>query len=78
MTVTYKIVIVDEPINSISYNDDYGYYVSAENVKDILKKYVDDASEEFDHIFVSYKLGEDLHEERIKTGDWIGLRRNDL
>ncbi len=78
MTVTYKIVLVDEPINSISYNEDYGYYVAAENIKDILKKYVDNADEEYDHIFVSYKLGEDLHEERIKTGDWIGLRWYDL
>ena len=78
MTVKYKIVTVNEPINSISYNDDYGYYVSAENIKDILKQYVDNKNEEYDHIFVSYKLGEDLHEERIKTGDWIGLRWNDL
>lgn len=78
MTVTYKIIIVDEPITSISYNDDYGYYVATSNIKGILSKYVDNVSEEYDHIFVAYKLGEDLHEERIKTGDWIGLRRNDL
>ncbi len=78
MTVTYKIVTVNDPIESISYNDDYGYYVATENIKDVLQQYVDNASEEYDHIFVAYKLGEDLHQERIKTGDWIGLRRNDL
>lgn len=78
MTVTYNVVIVDEPINSISYNDDYGYYVGTANVKNILDKYVDNANEEYDHIFLAYKLGEDLHQEHIKTGDWIGLRRNDI
>ena len=29
MTVTYKTAIVNKPITSISYNDDYGYYVEA-------------------------------------------------
>ena len=78
MTVTYKVVVVDEPITSISYTDEYGYYVAATDVKDILERYISNGSEEYDHIFVAYKLGEDLHEERIRTGDWIGLRRNDL
>lgn len=76
MTVTYRTFIVDDPIKSTSYNEDYGYYVSATNIKDILKEYVDNANVEYDHIFVAYKLGEDLHKEKIKTGDWIGLRRN--
>lgn len=78
MSVTYDIFTVDEPITSTNYNDDYGYYVATTNIKDILKKYVDNADEDYDHIFVAYKLGEDLHEEQIRTGDWIGLRRNDL
>lgn len=78
MTVTYKTIVIDKPITDISYNDDYGYYVSAINVNDVLKKYVDDPKTEYDHIFVAYKLGEDLHEEKIRTGDWIGLRRNGI
>ena len=78
MTVTYKTAIVNKPITSISYNDDYGYYVEATNIKDILKEYIDNSNEEYDHIFVAYKLGEDLHEEHITTGDWIGLRWNDI
>lgn len=78
MTLTYKTVIVDTPVESISYSDEYGYYVSTANIKDILKQYIDNTNEEYDHVFVAYKLGEELHEERIKTGDWIGLRRNDI
>lgn len=78
MTATYKIITVDEPIKSISSNNNYGHYVAVANVREVLKKYVDSSKEEYDHIFVVYKLGEALHEEHIKTGDWIGLRRNDI
>lgn len=78
MTVTYKTIIVDKPVTSTSYDENYGYYVSTTNIKDILKQHVDNAKEEYDHIFVAYKLGETLHEEKIRTGDWIGLRRHDL
>jgi len=78
MTASYKTVIIDEPINSVTNSDDYGYYVDSIDVKEILEEYIDNSEEEYDHIFVSYKLGEDLHEEHIKTGDWIGLRRNGI
>lgn len=71
MTVTYDVFEIDNPITSISYIDDYGYYVDAKDVKDIIKSYVE--AEEYDHIFIAYKLGEVLHEERIRTGDWVGL-----
>lgn len=69
--------MIDEPIKTVSSNEDYGYYVSASDVKEILNEYIDN-SEEYDHIFIAYKLGEDLHEEHIKTGDWIGLRWNGI
>ncbi len=78
MTVTYKTIVVDKPITSISYSDDYGNYIAASNIDEILERYVDEGGIEYDHIFVAYKLGEDLHEEHIRTGDWIGLRRNDI
>ena len=71
MTVTYDVFEIDKPITTISYNDDYGYYIAANNVKEIIKNYVQ--AKEYDHIFVAYKLGENLHRERIRTGDWIGL-----
>ena len=73
MTVTYRTIVVDKPITSISYSEDYGNYIATSNIEEILQRYVDDGGIEYDHI-----LGEDLHEERIRTGDWIGLRRNDI
>lgn len=77
MTVSYKTVIIDEPITSVTDSEEYGYYVSASNVKRMLDEYIDNA-EEYDHVFVAYKLGDELHEEHIRTGDWIGLRWNDI
>ena len=71
MTVTYDIYEINTPVTSISYNDSYGYYIGANNIKPIISKYID--TKEYDHIFVGYKLGELLHEEKIRTGDWIGL-----
>lgn len=71
MTVTYDIFEIDKPITTIEHNEEYGYYIGANNVKDIIDNYI--KAEEYDHIFVAYKLGENLHKERIRTGDWIGL-----
>lgn len=71
MTVTYDIYDINKPITTISKNEEYGYYVAANNVKEIIDNYIE--SNEYDHIFVAYKLGENLHKEKIKTGDWIGL-----
>lgn len=78
MTVNYKTVIIDEPIKTVSSNEEYGYYVSVSDVRQLLNEYIESSDEEYDHIFIAYKLGEDLHEERIKTGDWIGLRWNGI
>lgn len=77
MTVTYKVFNIDIPITSITDSKEHGYYITANDVNKIIDSYIE--SEEFDHIFVAYKLGEELHQEKIAIGgDWIGLRRNDL
>ena len=78
MTVSYKTVIINEPIKSVTNSEEYGYYVTATDVNDMLEEYVDASGEEYDHIFIVYKLGEELHKEHIVTGDWIGLRRNGI
>lgn len=71
MTVTYDVFEINTPITKISYDNSYGYYVSSNDVKDLVNNYI--KASEYDHIFVAYKLGDYLHEEHIKTGDWIGL-----
>ena len=73
MTVDYDIYQIDEPIKTITYSEEYGYYLDPSDVQDILGDYLD--KEEYDYIFVTTRLG-DLEEDiQIPVYDWIGLRR---
>ena len=73
MTVDYDIYEINEPIKSITYSPEYGYYLDPSDMKDTLKNYLD--KEEYDYIFVTTRLG-DLEENiEIPVYDWIGLRR---
>ena len=72
MTVDYDIYEINEPIKTITYSDDYGYYLDPSDVQDVLKDYLD--KEEYDYIFVATKLGDDYENIEIPVNDWIGLR----
>lgn len=74
MTATYKIYEIDEPIKSISYSEEFGYYVDPLDVKDIIKEYLD--KDEYDYIFTVIRLGDTSENIEIPVNDWIGLRRN--
>lgn len=74
MTVDYDIYEISKSVNSITYSDDYGYYLDPSDVKDIIKEYLD--KEEYDYIFVAIKLGDNRENIEIPVNDWIGLRRN--
>lgn len=76
MTVEYDIYEINEPIKSITYNSEYGYYLDPVDVQDILQEYL--KKEEYDYIFVTTRLG-DLEENiEIPVYDWIGLGGMDL
>lgn len=74
MKASYKIINITEPLKSISYNEENGYYVNPMDVKDLIQGYIE--KEEYDHIFIAVKLGDVLHTDEV--GDWIGLRRNGI
>ena len=76
MTVTYDVYEVNEPIKTVSYSEEYGYYVDPVDVKDILEEYISD--KEYDHIFVVVRLGNDNENKEIPVNDWIGLRKYGL
>ena len=76
MTVTYDVYEVDEPIKTVSYSDEYGYYVDPVDIQDILDEYISD--KEYDHIFVVVRLGNDNENIKIPVNDWIGLRKYGL
>lgn len=74
MTVDYDIYEIDEPIKSITYSSEHGYYLDPSDVQEVLKEYLE--KEEYDYIFVTTRLG-DLEENiEIPVYDWIGLRRH--
>lgn len=72
----YDTYIVREPINKLSYDQEFGYYVAAEDIENSIKDIVKE--NEYNHIFVVIRLGDEEHKEDIQINDWIGLRFNGL
>lgn len=68
--------IVKQPITKLSYDEEFGYYVAAEDIENIIKDTV--KQNEYDHIFVVIRLGDEKHQKDIEINDWIGLRFNGL
>lgn len=71
MTVDYDFITISKPLTSLSYDNENGYYVAPENVKNLIQEYLN--KEEYDHIFVAIRLGDMLHRTDILVNDWIGL-----
>lgn len=73
MTVDYDIYEISQPVKTVTYSNDYGYYLDPSDVQNIIKQYLE--KKEYDYIFVAVRLG-DIHENiEIPVNDWIGLRR---
>lgn len=71
MQVSYDFITIKEPITSLSYDTENGYFVAPENVQDLIEGYLE--KENYDHIFVCVRLGDNEHQEEIPVYDWIGL-----
>lgn len=74
MTVDYDIYEIDEPVKSVTYSEEFAYYLDPSDVKNIIKEYL--KKEEYDYIFVAVRLGDNYENVEIPVNDWIGLRRN--
>ena len=74
MTAQYDVYEIEEPIKTITYSEEYGYYVDSADVEDIITPYLN--KKEYDYIFVAVKLGDLDKNIEIPIYDWIGLRRN--
>lgn len=59
---TYRI---SEPITTLSYEEQYGYFVAPEDVETQIKSTIN--TNNYDHIFIIFKLDDD------NVNDWIGL-----
>lgn len=71
MTAQYDIVEIVDPITSISYDSENGYYASPEDVYNLVNPYIKE--ENYDHIFIVMKLGDINKKFEGRIHDWIGL-----
>lgn len=71
MTMDYEIIEITEPITSLSYDDENGYYVSPSDVTTIIRDYVEKG--EYDYIYAAIKFGKIMTEEKDDKNHWIGL-----
>ena len=71
MTADCDIYKIKEPINKITYDEEFGYYVSAEDVEKSIKDVIQ--QNDYDHIFVIIRLGNEKYKDDIQINDWIGL-----
>lgn len=65
------VIEVDEPIRTMTYDEVNGYYVSSNDIKEVVDKYVEE--DKYDHIFVAFKTGDINQKKEIPINDWIGL-----
>lgn len=71
MKLKYDIHEVNEPVTTISYSDEHGYYIDPYDVSRLIEDIV--IENEYDYIFVAVRMGND--EKHIPVNDWIGLRK---
>ena len=71
MTADCDIYEVQEPITSLSYDDEFGYYVAPEDIENQIKDVINQNN--YDHIFVVVRLSNEEYEDDIEIKDWIGL-----
>ena len=71
MTADCDIYEIQEPITSLSYDDEFGYYVAPEDIEEQIKDIIN--KNNYDHIFIVVRLGNEEYEDDIEIKDWIGL-----
>ena len=76
MTGNCDIYKIQDPINKLTYDEEFGYYVAPEDIEKSIKNVVQ--QNDYDHIFVIIRLGNEEFQNDIKINDWIGLRSNGL
>ena len=71
MVANCDIYEIQEPITSLSYDNEFGYYVAPEDIEEQIKNIINQNN--YDHIFVVVRLGNEEYQNDIETKDWIGL-----
>ncbi len=71
MSIKYETIIINEPIKTLSYDDENGYYVSSDDVRNYIDSYIE--NESYDHIYVAFRMADKQKNNSILVNDWIGL-----
>lgn len=69
--IDYDIITINDSIKTLSYNEENGYYVSADDVYEYIDSYVQ--KNEYDHIFVAIRMTDKQKGSNTLISDWIGL-----
>lgn len=71
INIKYDIYKVQEPLKTLSYDEENGYYVSPKDVEGLINDVI--TKKEYDHIFIVVRFGNEFNRNQIKVRDWIGL-----
>ena len=71
MTAACDIYEIQAPITSLSYDEEFGYYVAPEDIENQIKDIINQNN--YNHIFAVVRLGNEEYEDDIEIKDWIGL-----
>ena len=71
MTAQCDVYNVNTPLSKLSYDNEFGYYVAPEDVENDIRETIN--SNNYDHIFVVMRLGDEKFTDDIQVNDWIGL-----
>ncbi len=71
MSIEYEIYTISDPIKTLSYDDESGYYVSADDVYEYINTYVEQNN--YDHIYVAFRMADKQKGNDILVNDWVGL-----
>lgn len=74
ISIEYDVYEIDEPIKTISYSDEHGYYIDPYDVNGLIEDSV--LENEYDYVFAAVKMGN--QNKQIPVNDWIGLRKHGL
>lgn len=71
MTAECETIYIEEPLTSLTYEQDTGYFASSFDVEKLIDNYVEQGN--YDHIFVVIKLDSEKYDDTIEINNWVGL-----
>ena len=71
MTADVDLFEIKEPITTLSFDEENGYYISSKDIEPFIDETV--KKNEYDHIFLVVRFGDIMKNMQIPVNDWIGL-----